>query len=514
MMRKHILGFDIGGTKCAAVSASAGDGIKINDRVQFDSETGKGFEHLLKNLILCGRRLTGERGGADYPAAIGISCGGPLDGKKGVVLSPPHLPGWDDIHICDILSREFGVPAFLQNDANACALVEWKLGAGRGMSDMVFITMGTGFGAGIIVNGQLLDGASSLAGEIGHVRLEPTGPVMYGKAGSVEAFCGGKGITEHYAKGADLKSLAAQARAGDKDARAVFDSAGAQLGRALAILIDILNPEAVVIGGIYTRCEDLLRAAAMRTLSEEALPGALAACRILPAETGEAIGDYACVMTACYAAGYDIIADNSICPAAATHLTALLSRYPVLRACETDIENAFILLRETFKNGKKLLCCGNGGSAADCGHIVGELMKSFLLNRGPGLDGMPHLQKALPALDLTQHNALNTAFSNDVDPALVFAQQVYGYGYNGDALLCISTSGNAANAVEAAKTARRLGIKVIALTGADGGLLKDLSDVTVRVPAHLTPEVQEFHLPVYHCLCAMLEAEFFSAVTI
>ena len=126
--------------------------------------------------------------------AIGVSCGGPLNSRTGVVQSPPNLPGWDDVPIVKILEDAFGIPAFLQNDANACALVEWKYGAGRGCENMVFLTMGTGMGAGVIADGRLLRGARDMAGEVGHLRLEKDGPVGYGKAGSFEGFTSGGGI--------------------------------------------------------------------------------------------------------------------------------------------------------------------------------------------------------------------------------------------------------------------------------------------------------------------------------
>jgi D-sedoheptulose 7-phosphate isomerase len=193
-------------------------------------------------------------------------------------------------------------------------------------------------------------------------------------------------------------------------------------------------------------------------------------------------------------------------------LTDLINRYPALAICKDDILKCFYILRECFVNNNKLMICGNGGSSADAGHIVGELMKGFLLPRKPDLSAgavEKRLQKALPAIDLTQNKTLISAICNDIDPTLIYAQQVYGYGKSGDVLLGISTSGNAENVFEAAKLAHEMNIKVISLTGASGGRLLEVSDAIIRVPADLTHEVQELHLPVYHCLCAMLEEEFF-----
>lgn len=206
------------------------------------------------------------------------------------------------------------------------------------------------------------------------------------------------------------------------------------------------------------------------------------------------------------------------------HLTDLTARYPELAACLPDIERAFDLLTATFAGGGKLLVCGNGGSAADSDHIVGELMKGFerarpvsdevrqglrALDADAGAYLADHLQGALPAISLSAHTALATAFNNDVAADVVFAQQVYGYGRPDDALLAISTSGHSRNVINAACVARVRGLRVIALTGADGGALRQRCHVTIAVPYTRTLEVQERHLPVYHALCLMLEDRFF-----
>lgn len=193
----------------------------------------------------------------------------------------------------------------------------------------------------------------------------------------------------------------------------------------------------------------------------------------------------------------------------------LLNRYPQLYEIREEIWDAFEILRDAFAGGGKLLICGNGGSAADAEHIVGELMKGFHLSRelqkeeqekyGPMAK---ELQGALPAIALSSHTALSTAFSNDVNPRMTFAQQVYGYGRPGDVFLGISTSGNSKNVVYAAEVARIKEMKVITLLGNDGGQLKGLSDVAVIVPRKETADIQELHLPIYHALCAMLEDEF------
>ena len=207
------------------------------------------------------------------------------------------------------------------------------------------------------------------------------------------------------------------------------------------------------------------------------------------------------------------------------HIDLLVERYPSLESAKNDIVTAYLLLEESYKNGGKLLVAGNGGSAADAEHIVGELMKGFKLPRKPEADFAEklveenqelgsvlaeNLQGALPAIALDGHPALSTAYMNDCEPLLCFAQQVNGYGKSGDVFLGISTSGNSKNVLYAATTAHAKGMKVIGLTGAKDSKLKDMSDVCIKVPQTETYMIQELHLPIYHCLCLMLEDKFFA----
>lgn len=206
------------------------------------------------------------------------------------------------------------------------------------------------------------------------------------------------------------------------------------------------------------------------------------------------------------------------------HIEVLVNRYPVLNSVKDEIVEAYFLLVESYKNVGKLLIAGNGGSAADAEHIVGELMKGFKLprklnenftdkliseNEELGTVLAESLQGALPAIALDGHPALSTAYMNDCEPLLCFAQQVNGYGKAGDVFLGISTSGNSKNILYAATTAHAKGMKVIGLTGAKDSKLTQMSDVCIKVPQTETYMIQELHLPVYHCLCLMLEDEFF-----
>jgi len=256
------LGLDIGGTKCAVVVGDSSFSIKR--KISFETRTERGYQAILLEFHEHIRSLLAEY--SDYNLKrIGISCGGPLDSGKGIIYSPPNLPGWDNVPVTTIFSDKFGVETALQNDANACALAEWLMGAGKGTSNMVFLTFGTGMGAGLILNKRLYSGTNDLGGEVGHIRLAKTGPVGYGKAGSFEGFCSGGGIAQlaksivnerlknnqsvgfcpssDMVDGIDTKMVALAAQAGDPVANEIIRISAEYLGQGLAILIDILNPE-------------------------------------------------------------------------------------------------------------------------------------------------------------------------------------------------------------------------------------------------------------------------------
>jgi glucokinase len=313
----YFLGIDIGGTKCAVIAGT--EEMEILKKTGFATETQKGPDHAI-NLLLKSAEEIVEDIGHEYLKAVGISCGGPLDSRKGIVQSPPNLPGWDDIPIVKLFEERFSVPVFLQNDANACALAEWRFGAGKGTRNMIFLTFGTGMGGGIIADGRLYTGTNDLAGEVGHIRLADDGPKAYGKEGSFEGFCSGTGIaliarkiiSEKFALNQSVsfcrslkdagsitaRDIAEAAFAGDKTAIKILEISGEYLGKGLSILIDILNPEKIVIGSIYARCRHFIEPACLEVVEREALEPARAVCRILPAALGEAVGDYASLSVA------------------------------------------------------------------------------------------------------------------------------------------------------------------------------------------------------------------------
>lgn len=313
------LGLDIGGTKCSVVIGDASFAIKR--KIFFETRTERGYQAILSEFQKNIRALLAEYSGYNLKR-IGISCGGPLDSKKGIIYSPPNLPGWDNIPITRMFSDEFGVDTVLQNDANACALAEWMMGAGRGTSNMIFLTFGTGMGGGLILNGKLYSGTNDLGGEVGHIRLAEKGPIGFGKAGSFEGFCSGGGIAQlareivserlrnnqsvsfcpslEMISEIDTKMVAVAARSGDQVANEIIRISAGYLGQGLAILIDILNPECIVIGSIYARNEMLFKPLIEKVLQNEAIPSSLGVCRIKPAELGDSIGDYASLCVAIY----------------------------------------------------------------------------------------------------------------------------------------------------------------------------------------------------------------------
>lgn len=310
-----MIGFDIGGTKCAVcIGQESEQGLRILDKRVIPTDHSVSPYVMIERMCALAEEMTQNMD------CIGISCGGPLDSRRGIIQSPPNLPGWDNVEIVAYLEKRYGCKVYLQNDANACAVAEWKYGAGQGCRNMVFLTFGTGLGAGLILNGQLYAGTTDMAGECGHIRLSPFGPVGYGKAGSFEGFCSGNGIAqigrmqalEKLQMGESVsycpdmtqldqitaKKIAECAGEGQEDAIKVFDTCGKMLGQGMSILIDLLNPEKIVIGSIFQRSGHLLRGAMEQVIAEECLAAARNACQVVPALLEENIGDYAALAVA------------------------------------------------------------------------------------------------------------------------------------------------------------------------------------------------------------------------
>ena len=312
------IGYDIGGTKCASIIADV-----EGDEVNFLSRTEIPTEKQPSNIILDKLYSITQEKLKELnvtPKAIGVSCGGPLNSKAGIILCPPNLPGWVNVPITKILEEQYHIPAYLQNDAKACAIAEWKWGAGKGTHNMIFCTMGTGFGAGMILNDKIYTGTNDMAGEAGHLRLAEDGPIGFGKAGSFEGFCSGGGIAQLAKRKAitlldtktptklcsnyeelstiTTKKVCMLANEGDKDALEIINLSAEKLGQGLSILVDIINPEAIVIGSIFARNVDLFLPTVERVIKEECIPYSADVVKILPAKLGEKIGDYATIVVA------------------------------------------------------------------------------------------------------------------------------------------------------------------------------------------------------------------------
>lgn len=313
-----LAGIDIGGTKCAVTLGSIKDeAVEIINKTMFKTSDYSNPYDVLERLADELEKMQCEK-----IEAIGISCGGPLDSKNGVIMSPPNLPGWDNIRVKDFFEERFKAKTFLQNDADACSVAEWKFGAAKGLENVVFLTFGTGLGAGLILNGRLYSGTNSMAGEVGHIRLSEFGAVGYGKSGSAEGFCSGGGIAqigrikalELLQSGKDclfcksyeeLDKITAEtiARAADSDdlcALEVYRISGRKLGELLSILIDLLNPQMIVIGSVYTRSSHLLKTEMSKVIETETLSVSRKNCIISKAALGDSIGDYAAISAAYY----------------------------------------------------------------------------------------------------------------------------------------------------------------------------------------------------------------------
>jgi glucokinase len=315
MGEKFYIGIDIGGTS-TAITVMTEEG-KLFERAQFATIIGKdawekSYQQIKPVVLHFTEKYKIE--------SIGISCGGPLDSKKGLILSPPNLPGWDFIPVTDAFRNDFKIPAFLENDANAGALAEWKFGAGKGKKNLIFLTFGTGLGAGLILDGKLYSGTNDNGGEAGHIKLEDDGPIGYHKRGSFEGFCSGTGLSQmmafellclaeeigkaemlkQYKEPGEVtgKDVVEWAKKGDKLALKVVEKSGAYLGKGISILVDILNPELIIIGSMGVRLGDLLFDPARKIMEKETLPGSYKICKIVSAELGESTGDFAALCVA------------------------------------------------------------------------------------------------------------------------------------------------------------------------------------------------------------------------
>jgi len=304
-----IIGLDIGGTKTAVVEGSAQ--AQILRREEIATEASRPFDETFPRIAaLIEKTIEAARRSGREPLAISVSIGGPLKIAEGVMIDPPHLPGWHGVRLKGRLAEEFpALPVFVERDGNAGALAEFHFGAGKGRDDLrhlVFLTFGTGLGAGLIVNGQALRGATETAGEVGHLRLAWGGPVGFGKAGSWEGLASGEGLVNlasrmfpgRWSGETPIRGVVDAMLADDPQALEVAAEAGKWMGRGMALLVDTLNPQIIALGSLAVALGDRVLAPARRALAEEALPQAVAACEVVPAKLGNRIGDVAALMAA------------------------------------------------------------------------------------------------------------------------------------------------------------------------------------------------------------------------
>ena len=293
-----ILGWDVGGTKSAVIVATSAGAVV--DRSEWPSNAPAGPDAMLRDFLPHARRLMEE-----YPdiGDIGVSIGGPMNALTGMILSPPHLPGWDNIPLGEILQRELGLVPAIEHDAAACLLAEWIWGGARGTTHSVYLTCGTGCGAGVLVDTRVLRGPGGQSPEVGHVRIAPDGPEMFGKCGSVESFCCGEGIgklahflfPQRFGAPTDTRTLHDAADAGDAEARAVLDESARRTGQVCAMMADIFSPEVILLGSLARYFDSWWLDAVREAFAAEALASNCSHTRILPAELGERLQDLSAV---------------------------------------------------------------------------------------------------------------------------------------------------------------------------------------------------------------------------
>lgn len=306
---RTVLGLDLGGTKTACVEGTV-EGVTLQ-RAEMLTHAAKPWTATLPEIVEAARGLVRNAAHAGRAVgAVSVSVGGPLRIDEGFLINPPHLPGWHDMPLRAELEKAFpGLPVRVEHDGNAGALAEFAFGVGKGRTDLrhlIFLTFGTGIGAGFIVNGQILRGATDTAGEVGHWRLAEDGPPGFGKRGSWESFASGAGLVELAAEmfparwnaGTAIRTLVEAMLADDAGALQVAAEAGKWMGRGLALLIDALNPQVIVFGSLGVALGERVLGPARAVIAEEALPQAAAACVLTPSVLGARIGDVAALMAA------------------------------------------------------------------------------------------------------------------------------------------------------------------------------------------------------------------------
>ena len=304
-MNKKILGFDIGGTKTSLVLGDLNGNIYC--KYIFPTLASRGFKKSFETIIhetkIFIKKVSQEKHKIDL---LSVSIGGPLQVEKGIILSPTNLPDWNNIPLKKLLEKEFKKKCFIEHDGNAGALAEYYFGAGKGYKNIIFLTMGTGMGAGLILNGNIYRGSTDTAGEIGHIRISEDGPLAYGKKGSFESYASGNGIAKlahlHfptvYKKNITAKEIIGDFNKGKKEAKFIINLSAKYLGRGLSIIADILNPDIIIIGSLAVRMGNSLLKPAIKEMKKETLKEIFNNCNVVPAKLGDKIGDVASLCAA------------------------------------------------------------------------------------------------------------------------------------------------------------------------------------------------------------------------
>ncbi len=300
-MLNTIIGLDIGGSKIGVVEGDRKGTIYQHESVSNGADVP--FELAFTRMTELAAQVIARS--QHQPSAISVSIGGPLQIEQGIILSPPNLPLWDRVPLKARLAEQFGLPVYVEHDGNAGALAEWRFGAGKDADaqNLIFLTMGTGLGAGLILNGRIYRGSNDLAGEVGHIKIAEHGLKAYGKVGSWEAVCSGAGLVNLAGarwpgRWTTPREVISAALSGEADALALVEDVGVWLGRGIAVLVDVLNPQLVIVGTLGAVLGDLLLEPARRVVRAEALPLAAEVCRIVPAQLGDRLGPVAALMAA------------------------------------------------------------------------------------------------------------------------------------------------------------------------------------------------------------------------
>jgi glucokinase len=504
----HILGFDIGGTKTAVVFGT--DTADILLRTEFPTNAHLPFEATFEQIVNHANSVCEETKQLGYPkpAAISVSVGGPLDIERGIIYAPIHLPNWDDVPLKELLTKIYGLPVYVEHDGNAGALAELYFGAGKGCRNIIFLTMGTGLGAGIIFNGQIYRGTTDCAGEVGFIRINRQENASSSWEGSWESYCSAAGLVRlaqirfpHiWDQDTTAREIIQIALEGDSKACALVAEAGSWLGKGLADLVNILNPERIIIGTLGVVLGDLLLDPARQRMKANAIPRAAQACEIVPSHLGQKIGDVAALMAAIHflnvqnsshfqtEPGYSVV-KSSLQDGIDVRQKTIATLLPLIHRAAEKIINV-------FQQGGKVLLCGNGGSAASAQHLAGELCGRYLKDRKP-----------LPAIALTADSSVITCIGNDYQYEDIFSRQITALGKPNDLLIAFTTSGKSSNIIKAIDTAKLQGVQTVALTGQNGLHGLD-ADLTLPVPSLITARIQEEHDAIIHAICELIDLAF------